>query len=241
MSQAGYRPEDVLATAGVSVAGDALDSSLMKGHIAAQLGAGVKYRVPFGHNELTMPLGLVHRLYSPVDMSLLSERHVLEFLRRIQAFGVSEADRAGAERLLIVAEDALGFQIYEAIERWKVELASVQPDSAGAESALFHFDYPGVEIAQRIDRGQFEEAVQPPISEIFESLDATLDQAGVSRDQIEVVCSTGGTSRVDLIAQGLRERVPKARFHSLSSFRAVVDGLAERAHRILTAPSANWN
>jgi hypothetical chaperone protein len=230
MSHHGYRPEDVLSTSGVGVAGDALDSSLMRARIADCFGANVRYRAPFGKNELTMPLALVHRLYSPVDLSLLSERHVLEFLTRVRDLGVSDADRAGAERLLIVAEDALGFQIYEAIEHCKRVLAKAPSgDRARPDSTQFVFDYPEVEVNRVISRQDFEAAVTPPIEEIFDTLRNMLARAGVRPENVEVVCSTGGTSRVGLITQRLGEMFEHARFHRLSSFRAVVDGLAERA------------
>src|SRR5690606_32724590 len=165
MSRDGYRDEDVLGTGGVSVAGDALDGALMQHYIARHFGAEARYKAPFGKNELTMPLSLVHKLYSSVDMSLLSQREVLEFLRRVRDFSVSDTDRAAVERLLVAAEDALGFHVYEAIELVKRELAEPAPESAGSPrgATTFHFDYPEVAITETVDASQFQAATERAI------------------------------------------------------------------------------
>ncbi|HEU5076344.1 MAG TPA: Hsp70 family protein [Polyangiaceae bacterium] len=234
MSRHGYRDEDVLGTGGVSVAGDALDGALMQHHIARHFGAHARYRAPFGKNELTMPLSLVHKLYSSVDMSLLSQREVLEFLRRVRDFSVSEPDRAAVERLLVAAEDALGFHVYEAIEHVKRELAEPAPGlGGGSAGATFHFDYPEVTISETVDGTQFEVATQKAVAAIVQSVEDLLERAQTPAVDVDVLCCTGGTAKVHLIANRLRALFPNAQLHSLSSFRAVVDGLARRAQQQL--------
>lgn len=234
MSRDGYRDEDVLGTGGVSVAGDALDGALMQHHIARHFGAEARYKAPFGKNELTMPLSLVHKLYSSVDMSLLSQREVLEFLRKVRDFSVSEPDRAAVERLLVAAEDALGFHVYEAIELVKRELAELERPGA----ATFHFDYPEVAITEPVDSDQFQASTQKAIDAIVGSVEGVLDRAQVSPAEVDVLCCTGGTAKVHLIASRLRALFPNAELHSLSSFRAVVDGLARRAQLELQMANA---
>lgn len=234
MSRDGYRDEDVLGTGGVSVAGDALDGALMQHHIARHFGAEARYRAPFGKNELTMPLSLVHKLYSSVDMSLLSQREVLEFLRRVRDFSVSEPDRAAVDRLLVAAEDALGFHVYEAIELVKRELAEPNHPS----SATFQFDYPDVAITEPVSAEQFEKSTRRAIDAIVGAVEGVLERARVSPAEVDVLCCTGGTAKVHLIAGRLRALFPNADLHSLSSFRAVVDGLARRAQQQLQNATA---
>ena len=87
----------------------------------------------------------------------------------------------------------------------------------------------GQHLQQRVDiKGGFG-AAQRPIDRIMEALDQTLAIAGVSPDQVEIACLTGGTSRVPLVQQAIRERLPNANTRTLSSFHAVVQGLAVRA------------
>ena len=236
MTEDGYRDEDVLGTAGVSVAGDALDGALMQHHIARHFGAEARYRAPFGKNELSMPLSLVYKLHSPVDMSLLSQREVLEFLRKVRDFSVSESDRAAVDRLLVAAEDALGFHVYEAIELVKRKLGDPAPSSLpGEASATFEFDYPEVAITESVNAEQFEQSTQRAVDAIVHSVQGLLARAGVDAREVEVLCCTGGTAKVHLIARRLRDLFPSAELHSLSSFRAVVDGLARRAQQQLLA------
>ncbi len=234
MSRDGYRDEDVLGTGGVSVAGDALDGALMQHHIARHFGAKARYKAPFGKNELTMPLSLVHKLYSSVDMSLLSQREVLEFLRKVRDFSVSEPDRAAVDRLLVAAEDALGFHVYEAIELVKRELA--EPDHPRA--ANFQFDYPEVAITEAVDASQFEASTQKAIDAIVGSVVGVLERAQVLPEEVDVLCCTGGTAKVHLIESRLRALFSNAELHSLSSFRAVVDGLARLAQQQLQMTNA---
>ena len=234
MTRDGYRDEDVLGTGGVSVAGDALDGALMQHHIARHFGAEARYRAPFGKNELTMPLSLVHKLYSPVDMSLLSQREVLEFLRKVRDFSVTDPDRAAVDRLLVAAEDALGFHVYEAIELVKRELAEPPSEAQGDPGgATFDFDYPDVTITENVNAEQFEASTQRAVDAIVGSVQGLLDRAGVLPSEVDVLCCTGGTAKVHLIARRLRALFPNAELHSLSSFRAVVDGLARRAQQQL--------
>ena len=55
MDADGFRPEDVLGIGGVSVAGDAIDGSLVRSEIAPHLGSQAKYRVPLGPTCSTCP------------------------------------------------------------------------------------------------------------------------------------------------------------------------------------------
>src|SRR5688572_30221875 len=172
MSREGYRDEDVLGTGGVSVAGDVLDGSLMRHHVAHHFGARARYRAPFGKNELTMPLSLVHKLYSPVDMSLLSQREVLEFLRRVRDFSASETDRAAVERLLVAAEDALGFHVYEALELLKRDLSEPAEERTGSTGdSVFRFEYPEIEITESVSREQFEASTHEAIDAIVAAVE----------------------------------------------------------------------
>src|SRR5690606_17158776 len=54
-----FSPRDVLATHGVSVAGDRFDGSMMKHMIARHFGTEVRYKLPMGSNELELPKHLV--------------------------------------------------------------------------------------------------------------------------------------------------------------------------------------
>jgi hypothetical chaperone protein len=226
LSSAAFRSEDVLAIGGVSVAGDVLDSALMRAKVARHFGADIRYRVPFGSNLLSMPKPLLARLSTPAEISLLRRGDILEFVRNLRRWSVDGDDAACIDNLLCLIEDGLGFSVFEAIERAKRTLSS---EAATAVS----FDYPSLTFREPISRTEFESMILEDVATIFACLERTLQSAGLEPEQIDVVCLTGGTGRVPLIAERLGRIFRHARIHRLRSLHAVVRGLAEHARGML--------
>ncbi len=226
MSDRGFSKRDVLGTGGVSVAGDALDGALMKKELSNLFGADVQYRVPLGRNILTMPAALMDMLCTPAKLPLLQAKSVKEFLRDIRSGSLSAQDRDATDRLLTVAEDALGFSVFEAVEHTKRALST-------QASAVFSFDYPGIELRREIERARFDAACQRAIHEIGRALDETLARAGLESSDVQVVCLTGGTSRVPLVVRLLVERFGEHKLQRLKGLHSVVGGLAEHARLTL--------
>jgi hypothetical chaperone protein len=226
MGRGGFELSDVLAVGGVSVAGDALDGSIMRAKVARHFGAEVQYRVPFGDNVLTMPKPLMEKLCSPAEMSLLAQRDARSFLEDVRSWSLGEHDRACIDQLFVLVEDGLGFMLFEAIEHAKKQL------SAAAETSL-SFHVPGIDVDQPLTRTEFERGASRELSAIIASLDATLDRAGVRTSDVELVCLTGGTARVPFINAALGERFGQTRLHSLRGLHAVAEGLARHAQRLL--------
>jgi hypothetical chaperone protein len=227
MGQGGFALSDVLAIGGVSVAGDALDGSLMRRKVARHFGADVRYRVPFGDNVLTMPKPLMEKLCSPAEMSLLAQRDVQSFLNDVRAWSLGADDRRHIDQLFTLVEDGLGFMLFEVIEHVKKALSS-------AEEALFAFHVPGIELDQPIRREEFERGAERELGAIIGALDATLERAGAGASDIELVCLTGGTARVPFLRAALAARFGEHRLHSLRGLHAVAEGLSRHAQRLLS-------
>ena len=219
------RPADVLAIGGVGVAGDALDASLMRAKVARHFGAEVVYRVPLGANEMRMPPALMERLCSPADLSILRRQDVLAFLRNIRAWSLGPDDTRRIDQLFTLIEDGLGFQVFEAIERAKRALST----EAAAELV---FEYPTIEIRETLTRADFELASARAVSAILARLDATLASASLSPADIDVVCCTGGTAKVPVLASAMSSRFPRARVEEFKSFHSIVEGLALHAREL---------
>jgi hypothetical chaperone protein len=213
---------EVLAIGGVSVAGDAYEGALMRERISVHFGSQVEYRVPFGGNVLSMPRHLTEKLCSPADICWLARRDVANFLREIRGGSLGPDDQQRIDQLLCLAEDGLGFAVFEAIEKTKVEL-SRRP------RAQFHFEYPTIDIDEDIAAGDFEAASARQTETILASLDETVRSAGIRADEIDVVCATGGTAKVPAIVAGLRARFGEERLRELRTFHSVIQGLAEHA------------
>ncbi|MCC7441256.1 MAG: Hsp70 family protein [Bdellovibrionales bacterium] len=221
-----FHPEDVLAVGGVSVAGDLLDGALMRHRVCRHFGADVTYTVPMGSNVLTMPVHLMERLCSPADISLLNERDTLEFFKQVKQASLGKDDRAAMDRLFTLVEDQLGFSVFEAIEACKRALSD-------SEAAELHYRYPGIDLSEHVLRIEFEDYSKREWGKILDALDATMAKAGTQYGDIDVVCLTGGTARVPVIARGFRDRFGAEKLRQFRNFHSVVAGLGARARERL--------
>jgi len=217
-----FERSDVVAMGGVSVAGDALDSALMRHRIAPHFGTGVQYKVPFGSNVLTMPRHLMERICHPAEISLLRKQDTMEFFRNVQQWSLNGMDRNKMEQLFTLLNDQLGFPLFEKVESAKRGL-SVELTTE------LDFDYPGIAIRENVSRKEFENYASAALEEITRSLDDTLRSAGVKPEMIDRVLCTGGTARVPWIRKSLSERFGEAKLHDIDPFRGVARGLMERA------------
>lgn len=213
---------EVLAIGGVSVAGDAIDASLMRRKVASHFGSEVTYRVPFGGNVLQMPKPLMERLCSPAEVCLLGRQDITRFLRDIKSGALGARDQDRIDQLLVLIEDRLGFRIFEAIESTKRALSEEM-------TAPFRFEYPGIDVSETVRREELEAYAEPTTSRILDCMTRTLAAASVGTDEIDLVCATGGTARVPVVARGLQSKFGEDKLHRLSSFHSVIQGLAERA------------
>jgi hypothetical chaperone protein len=220
---------DVLAIGGVPLAGDALDASIMRAHVAKNFGAEVVYRVPMGSNVLQMPISIVEQLCSPAHLSVLRRPDIAEFLRNVRGWSLREGDRAKLDQLATLVDDGLGFQIFEAIERAKRTL-SVEP------VAEMQFEYPGIDVHERIERPSFEGASARAVGAILRCLDETVAASGVSPADIDVVCCTGGTARVPQLASAIAARFGREKMRDFRTFHSVVQGLAHHAQQTAQLP-----
>lgn len=223
-----FDPDHVLAIGGVATAGDALDGSLMRHHVAQHFGADVTYRVPMGKNLLQMPSMLRARLCSPADLSVLQAREVMAHLRDIERWALGGDDRRKMEQLFVLIEDAQGFALFEAIERAKRGLTD-------AERAEVVFRYAPIDVAQPITREGFREGARQEQRRILEALDDTLARASVAPSDIDVVCLTGGTAKVPFLQQELARRFGEDKLARTRAFHSVIEGLARRAQALARA------
>lgn len=226
----GYDASDVLSVGGISVAGDAFDSAIMRGKIARHFGAKVRYKVLFGKNVLEMPRHLVDALCSPSEAALLERQDVMQLLRDIRHASLGDEDRESVDRLICLAEDRLGYAVFSAIEHTKCALAS-------EDSSPFVFDYPTVEVHDRLDRTELEELAARPHEALLSALDRTLERAGVQASDIESVCLTGGTAKLALVERSLCQRFAAERIHAHKNFHSVVEGLAAHAACAFPGPA----
>ncbi len=222
-----FSTRDVLAIGGVSLAGDALDGALMKRELGRHFGSEAQYRLPFGSNLLPMPAIIIDMLSTPAKLPLLAAPQILRMLRDVRA-GCSDVEqRQAVERLICVVDDALGFDVFEAVEATKCALSQ-------ASHAAFRFAYPGIDVEETVSRARFEQACQGVVRRVSACLEATLNESGLRDGDVDLVCMTGGTSRVPSVERMLVDRFGAGRLRRLQGLHSVVGGLAHQARALAT-------
>lgn len=218
----GFGNGDVLAIDGCPLAGDALDSVFMSHRLNEHFGAKSRYRLPMSSNVLNMPPAVTQRLNHPAHIVHLKEKDTYEFIREVKKCSLTLADKEAIERLFVLIEDQQIFPFFESIEKTKRDL------SASTE-ADFVFDYPSLEITQRFSAQQFIDWALQTKTQIFEAMDRCLTSAGMTTDQVDLVCLTGGTAKVPFIQKELENRFGKEKLQTQAHFHSVLGGLVEAA------------
>ena len=218
----GFDNGDVLAIDGCPLAGDALDSVFMSHRLNEHFGGKSRYRLPMSSNVLNMPPAVTQRLNHPAHIVHLKEKDTYEFIREVKKCSLTLADKEAIERLFVLIEDQQIFPFFESIEKTKRDL------SASAETD-FVFDYPSLEITQRFSAQQFIDWAMQTKTQIFEAMDRCLTSAGMTTDQVDLVCLTGGTAKVPFIQKELENRFGKEKLQTQAHFHSVLGGLVEAA------------
>ncbi len=220
-----FKQDDVLAIGGISIAGDAVDGDFMRSSIAPYLGSKVRYRVPMGSNIMEMPKSLLDHICSPADIAQLQKSDYMNFFRSVRDWSLRDQDKEALERLFTIVEDQQGFRLFEEIDRLKRAVAA-------QDQARFQFDYPGAEIEFEIARPDFDAQISTASEKILNVMDDTIQASGLSRDAIDLVYCTGGTSKLRMIQAGLRRRFPQEKILGNNYFHSVIEGLASRAREL---------
>lgn len=225
MRREGFSPEDVLAVGGVAVAGDAIDGALVRSVVAPHFGAGALYRVAFGNNDLEMPLSLVTLLASPGDLTVTDRGATLRMLETIRKGLVKKSDAARLDRFVALVEDGLGFNLYESVEAAKRRLSE-------AEATPLVVDEPSLAFEAEATSQGLKEASVKQVDAILDAMRRTIDTAGIQPGDVDILCLTGGTSRMPLLSAAIESCLPRAATRRLASFHSVVQGLARRAREL---------
>jgi hypothetical chaperone protein len=218
-----FSDKDIMATFGVSIAGDRFDGSLMKHQIAKHFGSELTFKQPKSDTVLRIPLRLLSYLTSPADISFLSKTETMSYLKEAQKYASDPAQAQKLERLFTLVEEHLGYKLYKAIERTKINLTKNTTDQ-------FEFLHPGIDLHESIAAADFISGSEDVVEKIVVALDKTLRMASAKPTDIDIVCCTGGTAKIPAINRELERRFGVEKLHQYQNFHSVIKGLAERAY-----------
>ncbi len=221
-----YSKDDILGLSGIFKAGDALDGVMMRDFIAPHFGSRFEYQIPGGNNILTFPRQLLTKICSPAHITHLRERDTWEFLQHIQKFALSPEGKKHMAQLFTLVECQLGFPVFDEIEKAKVQLGT-------HAEVLFQYNYPGIEIKERITKEAYEQSILPTVESITSTMMEVFTQANINPQDVNQVCLTGGTSQLRLIRETLAQVFGPEKLVEYNIYQSVVNGLAQYAKRQL--------
>ncbi len=202
---------DVLATGGVPIGGDLLDSRIMETRIATHFGRGARY--PDGQ---PLPAHLFSRLRSWQSIVELNRPELLAIIRRARR-ETDMPDALAALETLVTRN--YGLDIFRAIEAAKIALST-------DEETVVRSSHWEIDLRQPLTREQFQAAIGAHLRAARDCVLAAVERAGCEPGAIDIVVTTGGSSLIPAFRQMLIEALPRASLAEADTFTSVAAGLA---------------
>ena len=214
------RASDVLATTGIRVGGTNFDKSLSLKTFMPFFGLGSEFRGRFDSDKiLTVPLTVYSQLS---DWAKVYQAQTPRSIRETKDILSTALAPEKIERLLMVQERQLGHALLHAVERTKIALT--EKDRVPADVSDFNQS-----VRLFVTRKEFESAIKTDLQRIKMALDECLQQAGVTKEQIELVILTGGSTELPVVSRMVTTYFPEAQISSGHKFDSVGLGLAYQA------------
>jgi hypothetical chaperone protein len=205
----------VLATGGVSIGGDLLDSRIVTGALLPYFGAGAV----LGPRKLPLPAFILEHLADWQSIAELNRPSTWALVEQ----AMDAADRPREMRALrALIRQNYGLPLYTAVEQAKRRLSSEPVASIG-------LDYDDLCFAHELARVEFERLIGPELRAIGACVDQTLRDAGARPADIDVAVRTGGSSRIPRCVRLLADRFGAERLHAMDAFTSVGAGLGVAA------------
>ncbi len=218
------RSRSILGTEGVALAGDVFDSEIVQHVVSPAVGMGSRYRLPMSTSAredetMEVPPWIYQKLRRWHHLSFLKSKDTLELLEELRK---QSLEPAKIEALVHVVTSDLGFHLYKAVERSKIELSREQ-------STHFRFVDEPTHVEDDVPRGSFEQWISPSLAAIEGCIDRLLEKTGTPRSAVDRVFMTGGTSLVPAVRAIFSRRFGDEKLCAGDELTSVALGLALRA------------
>lgn len=210
----------MLATHGVLVGGDDLDSSLMWQQVAPHFGVGAAIDLNFDGRPIPFPSELADELRQWQTIPNLSRPQALAVIQRAKRYSPEPAKFAALAALVTHNH---GFALFEAIEQTKCALST-------AVQVPLIMQASGIDLQLPLTRNAFHSAINDEIATVREGVRAVVAQADLQPSEIDAVVTTGGSSVIPVFQRLLLKEFPAAHLVPLDTFGGVTNGLAIEAH-----------
>ncbi|KQS35746.1 Hsp70 family protein [Pedobacter sp. Leaf194] len=209
------RKSDMIASGGIYIGGDSLDSAFMWEKGTPYFGKNTQYEATRGQ-ILNVPKSLFANICSWDKMNFFNGQKIQKDIDDYYYF--SGNDRK-FKNLITLIEHNLGYSVFQAIEKTKIELSS---------NHLSDFKYSklGIEIDEEISIDEYNRVIAKDIQRIDDYLDKFLLTHNINPTEIDCLFMTGGTSMVKAIKHLFKNKFPHIPVNSGDNFNSVANGLA---------------
>ncbi len=202
----------VLAAEGVYIGGDLLNSDIFEAKIWEYFGSEALW----SDGVLPMPIYIYRALNSWYEIGNLNNPDVLQTLENLK---YKHSDPEALKRLVYLIQANLGFDIYEAIEKAKIELSF-------SSTAKIIFENGPIDMKIDITKQEFEDIIKHRVDEVQEVVLRTLEKANLNPSDIDIVVRTGGSSLIPAFENMLEEIFGKEKIKQFETFTSIAAGLA---------------
>lgn len=209
------RKNDMIASGGIYIGGDSLDSAFMWEKGTPYFGKNTQYEATRGQ-ILYVPKSLFANICSWDKMNFFNGQRIQKDIEDYYYF--SGNDRK-FKNLITLIDNNLGYSVFQSIEKTKIELSDKQ-------SSDFIYNNMGIEIDESVSLNQYNEVIEKDVQRISEYLDKFLITYSINPTDIDCLFLTGGTSMVAAIQHLFKTKFPHIPMNSGDNFKSVAKGLA---------------
>ena len=209
------RKNDMMATGGIYVGGDSLDSAFMWEKGTPYFGKHTTYEATPG-KVLTVPNSLFANICSWEQMNFFNGQRIKKDIEEYYYFS---GNNPKFKNLITLIENNLGYSVFQAIEKTKINLST-------ANSSAFSYHKMDIRIEEEIPSSDYEQIIKKDIDRISAYLNEFMLQHNISVKNIDSLFLTGGTSMVVSIQQLFKTKFPHLTLNSGDNFKSVAKGLA---------------
>jgi len=208
--------QQVFATGGVGIAGDAFDQRIIEGLLLDHFGRGSTW----GKTPAPFPSQYTDALIHWQTIPDLNRPETLHFLELAQLTGSHPARVRALESLLV---NNYATHLIDKVEQAKVALSTTR-------FALVRLTGQDIDVWQALTRSQFEALIADAARRIEACLLETLARSGLRVDEIDTVVRTGGSAQIPYFIEMIGRIFGPQKIVLSNVFSGVTAGLAIRAH-----------
>jgi hypothetical chaperone protein len=209
------RKNDMIASGGIYIGGDSLDSAFMWDKGTPYFGKNTMYEATPG-KVLNVPKSLFANICTWDKMNFFNG---LKIQKEIEEYYYYSGNDPKFKNLITLIENNLGYSLFRSIEKTKIELSD-HPVSTFAYSNM------EIEIDENISLEQYNSIIEKDINKIDAYLDQFMETYKINPEEIDCLFLTGGTSMVSAVQNLFKTKFPHIPLNSGDNFKSVAKGLA---------------